>query len=63
MLTTEDGKKIAINRKDGHRVTFRLTAEQESRLKSIDRKTRRALVPALRKATDRILKQLAPDQL
>jgi hypothetical protein len=47
-----------MNKKDGARVTLRLTAEQEAQLHRLDRKVRRQLVPALRRKVDPILSKL-----
>jgi predicted DNA-binding protein len=48
----------AMNKKDGKRVTLRLTAEQEQRLAALDRRVRRKLTPALRRRIDPILTTL-----
>jgi predicted DNA-binding protein len=48
----------AMNKKDGKRVTLRLTAEQEQRLGALDRRVRRKLTPALRRRIDPILTTL-----
>jgi hypothetical protein len=47
-----------MNKKDGARVTLRLTAEQEAQLHRLDRKVRRQFVPALRRKVDPILTKL-----
>jgi hypothetical protein len=48
----------AMNKKDGKRVTLRLTADQEARLDRLFRKIRRQFVPALRRKVDPILTKL-----
>ena len=48
----------AMNKKDGKRVTLRLTAEQEAQLHRLDRKVRRQFAPALRRKVDPILSKL-----
>lgn len=50
--------RTPMNKKDGARVTLRLTVAQEGRLHALDRKTRRQLVPRLRNHIDNILTKL-----
>jgi hypothetical protein len=57
-MQTSRQARQPLNRKDGFRLTLRLTAEQEQRLAALDRRVRRKLTPALRRKVDPILTTL-----